>query len=174
MVFSGPWERDQETIFKSDALHLLGLWPPGSPKMGWHASNFLSWAHLWCHHYCKGNPTWILPSVLPPSLRRAAVGWAGPCPALDLLLRCCLWSTCLGPYSNWQPPHMCMEDPCWGGLLRSKLFLRGWHHHHSLKFFLPTSASGKSGQCLYEGGEAGGNFVFFWFCLWQKILTLIH
>lgn len=72
-------------------------------------------------------------------------------------------------------PHICAwRTHSGGGLLRSKLFLRDWHHRHSLKFFLPTSASGKSGQCLYEGGEAGGNFVFFWFCLWQKILTLIH
>lgn len=116
MVFSGPWERerDQETIFKSDALHLRGLWPPACPKMGWHVGNFLSWSHVWRHHYCKGNSTGILPSVLPPSLRRAAVGRAGPCPALDLLLRGCLWSTCPGPCTNWEPPCMCTEAPCWG------------------------------------------------------------
>lgn len=93
MVFSGPWERerDQKIVFKSHILHLLGLWPPTCPKVGQHVGNFLSRGHLWCHHYCKGSSTWVLPSMLPPPLRRGEVEWlsftgATSLPVLSLVL----------------------------------------------------------------------------------------
>lgn len=171
MVFSGPWERerDQKIVFKSHILHLLGLWPPTCPQVGQHVGNFLSRGHLWCHHYCKGSSTWVLPSMLPPSLRRGEVEWlcftgATSLPVLSLVLS-----------MRQLAAHTCAPRPHAGGiLLRSKVFLRGWRHHHSLEVFLPRSVSGKCAQSLYEGGVAWGNSVLFQFCLWQKILTLIH
>lgn len=95
------------------------------------------------------------------SFKQMADGSRGPSPALAVYHRPRNPSL---PAFGHAPAWTCPWRPCAGRrLLRSKVFLRAWHHHHAPGGFPARSLSGKYPQCLY------GETLFYFGFAFDKI-----
>lgn len=116
----------------------------------------------------KGGPMCVLLSPLPPPwMRGGADGrWeqrSQPSPGCISQAQKSLIA-CSHPAFGHAPAWICPWRPCAGRrLLRSKVFLRAWHHHHAPRGFPVRSLSGKCPQCLY------GETLFYFGFAFDKI-----